>query len=155
MASLAIEPSYLELGPVFDLDHLDWRLSQTAKRSLAYGTVRADALLSIRGNLEVRAIDSEEPMRLLRRFKPGKNPRMESAVVAAYSALSSIERRDSPSPLQSIAYGWLLPLWLALGLTREEVDSELDGGKCDVSTSDPRLASILASADFAAGKGVP
>jgi hypothetical protein len=152
VASLPIEPTYLELGPVFDLDHLDWRLRRVTSGVAAPGRVLADALRAIRASLEAWTTDSEEALRILRRFKPGRNPRMESSVIAAYCALSSIERAEPMSALQSIAYGWLVPLWLALGLERGEVDSELDGGKCDLATPDPRLASILANGDFAPGK---
>lgn len=149
-ASLAIEPRYLELGPIFDLDHLDWRLRRATKIGLAAGSMPVPAFRSIQANLDAKSADSDEPMRLLRKFSPRKNPRIESVVVAAHTSLAFMARSQKvPSPLQSIAFGWLVPFWAALGLTKEEADSELDGGKCDSDTPDPRLRSVLASDDFA------
>jgi hypothetical protein len=152
-ASLAIEPRYLELGPIFDLDHLDWRLRLPVSAELVIGAFSIPVFRSIRDSLVAKPADSEEPLRLLRRFTASRNPRMESVVVAAHAALASIERRQKlPTPLQSIAFGWLVPLWATLGLTREEVDSELDGGKCDSGAADPRLTSLLTAGEFAPGK---
>ena len=147
VASLDVEPRQLELGPLFDLDHLDWRLRWTVA-PLAPGSILPDALLALRSQLEKAFVESEELVRLLRRFQPKRNSRIERVAFAAYAALSSIERRDPPSALQSLAFGWIVPLWLALDLSKEDVDSELDNGKCDIETPDPRLASILASSDF-------
>ncbi len=147
VASLAVEPRQLELGPIFDLDHLDWRLRRTVAAP-APGCISVDALLALRSRLEKASVESEELVRLLRRFQPKKNSRIEGGAFAAYAALSSIDRRGPPSALQSLAFGWIVPLWLALDLSKEQADSELDDGKCDSETPDPRLASILASADF-------
>lgn len=152
-ASLAIEPRYLELGPIFDLDHLDWRLRLPVSAELVIGAFSIPVFRSLRDSLVAKTADSEEPLRLLRKLTASRNPRMESVVVAAHAALASIERRQKlPTPLQSIAFGWLMPLWATLGLTREEVDSELDGGKCDSGAADPRLTSLLTAGEFAPGK---
>ncbi len=152
-ASLAIEPRYLELGPIFDLDQLDWRLRLPVSTELVIGAFSVSVFSSIRDSLVAKSADSEEPLRLLRRFMISRNPRMESVVIAAHAALASIERRQKlPTPLQSIAFGWLVPLWTTLGLPREEVDSELDGGKCDSCTADSRLMSLLTAGEFAPGK---
>jgi len=148
-ASLAINPRYLELGPIFDLDHLDWRLRRPTGAAFVAGTVSPEVLRSNREKLEATDVEGEEVLRLLRKFSPRKNPRVESVVIAALTALASMERRQKlPSPLQSIAYGWLVPFWVALGLSREDADSELDGGKCDTGAPDQRLKSILVGRDF-------
>ena len=152
-ASLAIDPRYLELGPIFDLDHLDWRLRPPANQAVVVGSVPSAVLRSNRESLEGRNVESEEALRLLRKFSPRKNPRVESVVVVALAALESIARRQKlPSPLQSLAFGWLVPFWATLGLSKEDVDSELDGGKCDAATPDARLKSILSSGEFPSGK---
>jgi len=152
-ASLAIEPRYLELGPIFDLDHLDWRLRLPVSTELVIGSFSLPVFSSIRDSLVAKPVDSEEPLRLLKKFMVSRNPRMESVVFAAHAALASIERpQNLPTPLQSIAFGWLVPLWMTLGRTREEVGSELDGGKCDSGTADRRLMSLLTAGEFAPGK---
>ena len=120
-ASLAVDPRYLELGPIFDLD--------------------------------AKNVESDEALRLLRKFAPRKNPRIERVVALAITALESLGRRQRlPSPLQSLAFGWLVPFWATLGLSKEDVDTELDGGKCDSATPDPRLTSILAGIEFPSEK---
>ena len=73
VASLAVEPRQLELGPIFDLDHLDWRLCRTVAAP-APGCISVDALLALRSRLEKASVESEELVRLLRRFQPKKNP---------------------------------------------------------------------------------
>lgn len=152
-ASLPIEPRYLELGPIFDLDHLDWRLRVPARAEPIIGTFSLSVLGSIRHSLGAKPVDPDEPLRLVRRFASARNPRIESVIVAAYTALASTERRQkSASPLQSLAFGWLAPFWAALGVTREDAYSELDGGKCDSATPDPRLTSFLKGADLTPGK---
>ncbi len=84
----------------------------------------------------------------MRRFLSKRNPRVEGTAVAASASLNALGRRGSPTVLQSLAFGWIVPLWLALEVSREDADSELDNGKCDSGTADPRLASIFANEDF-------
>jgi hypothetical protein len=147
IAALAIEPRHLELGPVFDLDHLEWRVRRAAT-PVTPGSIAPDVLRDIRGRLESRSVEAEELLRLLRRFLSKKNPRIEGAAVAASASLNAIARRGPPTVLQSLAFGWIVPLWLALEVSREDADTELDNGKCDNGTADPRLASIFASEEF-------
>ena len=95
----------------------------------------------------------EEVLRILRKFVPKRNPRIERAVAASYAALKNIrQHRADASPMQSLAYGWFVPLWVALGLSKEDADSELDGGKCDASSFDPRVATMLGQEPFGSGQ---
>jgi hypothetical protein len=48
-----------------------------------------------------------------------------------------------PTPLQSLVYGWLLPFWATHDVTKTEIDSEVDGGKCDANAPDPRIKLLL------------
>jgi hypothetical protein len=50
--------------------------------------------------------------------------------------------------MQSLAYGWLVPLGVASQVSKEDVDSELDGGKCDATNTDVRLAAMLGNEQF-------
>lgn len=143
-ASLSLDPGCLEMGPVFDTDHLDWRTRRIAGGWPTAGSITPEDAQKIRVRLEASSPDFEEPLKLLRRFQSRKNLRMESTLVAAFGALASANHREGPSALQSLSYGWLFPLWVALGVSREEADEELDGGKCDRSTPDSRLAGLLA-----------
>jgi hypothetical protein len=70
--------------------------------------------------------------------------------VASHAALSHVKQGKSPvSAIQSLAYGWLAPLWIVIGLSSEEADSELDGGKLDGPTPEARIAELLKSGEFA------
>jgi len=144
VASLPVEASYFELGPVLDLDCLDWRSKRPAGRELtALAISRRDAD-TLRSALTAKAVDTDEPQKLVRAFQTARNPRIEHSALSAFTALSAC-RKDGeiPTPLQSLTYGWLLPLWTAQGAPRSEVDVQIDGGKCDATTPDPRLKPLI------------
>ena len=66
----------------------------------------------------------------------------------AYQALHLVRSdKKTITPLHSLLYGWLMPYWRALGLSRQRVDSQIDGGKVHGGPEDGRLKAILA-ADF-------
>lgn len=150
IASLPVEVEHLELGPVFDLDYLDWRISTEASGANIGGVVAKDVTKSLRPKLVQDAADDiDEALRVVRKFGRKRNPRIERSVVAAYAALKNIRRgRADASPMQSLAYGWLVPLWVALEVSKEDADSELDGGKCDSTSVDVRIASMLGNEKF-------
>lgn len=153
IAALPIETSYLELGPVFDLSHLEWRIRRSALKPAVSGSMLNASLRALRQDIETSKPDGEEVLRLARKFAPRRGPRFESTVMAAFSAISYVAKsRSAPTVLQSIAFGWLAPHWSAIGLTKSDADSELDGGKCDAADIDPRLSGILASDSFAVGR---
>lgn len=152
-AALSIEPHYLERGPIFDLDHFDWRARRPEPAEPLLGVLPLRVQREARAQIDASAVDQEEVLRLSRRFLRKRNPKMERILVSAYTALNLMhDPREGPTALQSLAFGWLAPLWISLGVTREDADSELDGGKCDSNPprADPRIASILATGDFAA-----
>src|SRR5438552_31143 len=104
-----------------------------------------DSVETLRDAISTELQDFDEPLRQLRAFTPKRKPRIERVFAAAYAALCILhDERDAPTPLQSLTYGWLAPLWVALGLSRQDADTEIDGGKCDGSRPDPRIASMLA-----------
>ena len=150
VASLPVEPEYLELGPVLDLDYLDWRISPDASASSAGGVMALDIAKSLWHRLaQGSAEDIDEVLRVLRKFIRKRNPRIERAIAAAYAALRNIRSsRADASPMQSLAYGWLVPLWVAAEVSREDVDSELDGGRCDATSADTRIAAMLGGERF-------
>jgi hypothetical protein len=81
--------------------------------------------------------------------------RIERTIVTAYRVLHHVRgKRTSGTALQSLAFGWLIPLWLAWDVSKDEADSELDGGKLDFEkgAADPRIAGILAAGEFGSTK---
>lgn len=153
LASIPVEPEYLEFGPVFDLDYLDWRARPDANAAVVGGVIPSAAEAAIRKQLETATGDTEEVIRLVRRFLPKPNIRIERACAAAFRALHHLHAEvREPTHLQSLAFGWIAPLWHALGVTKEQADSELDTGKCDSDRPDPRLAAMLTSDAFTAGE---
>ncbi|WFU16458.1 hypothetical protein [Bradyrhizobium sp. CB3481] len=151
VASLPIERSQFELGPVFDLDLLDWRTGYTGEFAVESGMVSAAADAAIWSELAKQSADIEEASRLARRFVNRREPAVERAILNAFRALSLARKRTGVTPVQSLFYGWLLPYWHALGVTKDQVDEEVDSGK-DGSAVDPRLAAVL-SIDFSQDGG--
>jgi hypothetical protein len=144
VASLPLELGYCEIGPVFDLNCLDWRAGQSssAGESASAFSSEADKTLFIQiGNASV---DTEEAIRLANAFVTGRDPSIERAFASAYRALHLV-RTDikAVTPLQSLFYGWLMPYWQALGVTKDQIEIELDGGKVNGTAVDPRLTAIF------------
>jgi hypothetical protein len=155
LASLPLELAYFEYGPVFDLDCLEWRSRVELDAVPVHGSLSVEGSSSIRRTLQGPPVNADEPLRLLRKFMPKRNIRIERTIVASHAALSHVKQgKSTVSAIQSLAYGWLAPLWTAIGLSSEEADSELDGGKLDGPTPDTRIAELLKSGGFSdAAKG--
>jgi hypothetical protein len=144
MASLPIEPGYFELGPVFDLDFLDWRTGASGRADLLSRFLPIEADNSAYAQVLAGRADTEEASRLARLFVRKRSPSIERVFVRAYQALH-LCRTDikAATPLQSLCYGWLLPYWRILGLSSEQIDTELDGGKVNGPPVDSRLTAIF------------
>jgi cytochrome c556 len=148
VASIPTESAHLALGPIFDLDVLDWRLNYSGDTVIAANTLDPTADQKLWESLAKETVDTEEVSRLARLFAPRRNPAIDSALLRAYRALHVLRRRSTAAPpLQSLFYGWLLPFWGTLNLSRDQVDEHLDGGKVNGAEIDPRLKLLLA--DFA------
>ena len=144
VASLPVEASYLELGPILDLDCLDWRAKRPVAREVTALAVSKVAVHAVRTTLTSKAVDTDEPQKLVQVFLPKRNPRIEHSALSAFTALAASRKEgDIPTPLQSLTYGWLLPLWATLAAPRSEIDVQIDGGKCDAAAPDPRLKLLL------------
>jgi hypothetical protein len=144
VASLPIDPSYLELGPIIDLDCLDWRSSRPVMGEVKSVSLSAELARSLRAGLAGKSTDIEEAQRLVRSFISKRNPRIEHVVLSAYTALVACRKdKEMPTPLQSLVYGWLVPFWTAHGVAKSEIDLEVDGGKCDANSPDPRIKVLL------------
>jgi hypothetical protein len=157
LASLPVELAYFEYGPVFDLDCLEWRSRVEPHATPVYGSLSVEVSSSIRRTLQGAAVNVDEPLRLLRKFISRRNIRIERTVVASHAALTHVKQgKSTVSAIQSLAYGWLAPLWMTIGLSVEDADSELDGGRLDGPTPDIRIAELLKSGEFSnAAKGGP
>lgn len=142
-----IDSTYLELGPVFDLELMDWRRIKREKLPVL-GSVAKDIWQTVASDWESKTVDYEEPLRGARRLAPRSNARVESNIVRAYAALTALRRaKDGPTALQSVTFGWLSPYWWALGAKRDAIDAEIDGGKCDGTAIDERLKAYLAGCE--------
>lgn len=144
VASLPLEASYFELGPVFDLDCLDWRSRRPVARDTPWLALSKSAVRMVRATLTAKTIDAAEPQKLVQSFLPKRNPRIEHTVLSAFTALAGCRKEGAfPTPLQSLTYGWLLPLWNVQRVAKSEADIQIDGGKCDAAEPDPRLKLLL------------
>jgi hypothetical protein len=144
VASLPIEASYLELGPVLDLDCLDWRSKRPVAREVAAHALLKTVARTVRATLTAKSVDTNEPQKLVQLFLPKRNPRVEHTVLSAFTALAGCRNEgELPTPLQSLSYGWLLPLWIIQAVPKSEADIQMDGGKCDANTPDLRLKLLL------------
>lgn len=139
-----IDPTYLELGPIFDLELMDWRRIKREKLPVL-GSTGKDIWQTVASDWESKTVDYEEPLRGARRLASRSNARVESNIVRSYAALTALRRaKDGPTALQSVTFGWLSPYWSALGAKRDAIDAEIDGGKCDGTAIDERLKAYLA-----------
>lgn len=148
VASLPVEKAYFELGPLFDLDVLDWRTAYAGDTTISPRTLSQAKDQSFWEDLGKEAVDTDEAVRLARLFNTRPDPAVDQVFVRAYRALHLVRKQAATAtPLQSLFYGWLLPYWNLRQVTREQVDAELDGGKVNNTSIDQRLATLLK--DFA------
>ena len=148
-ASLPLSVAHVSLGPVFHTDALDWRARPRIEGQKADGEISAQIWEGACSALERAAPDSEEALRLLNEFAPIANPLLRGTVLSGFRALSELRNeRTSPTALQSLAFGWLAPVCIAMGSTAEAVDEEFDQGTVDGTTPDTRLANLLHSGTF-------
>lgn len=144
VASLPVGSDYFELGPVFDLDYLDWRtnVQDTGRLDDSFLPIEVDN--AIHNRIGEAGANVEEATRLGRALVKKRNPSIARVVVRAYQALH-LMRSDvkAITPLQSLFFGWLVPYWAALHLSKEQVDSELDGGKVQGGPTDARLSAMF------------
>jgi predicted nucleic acid-binding Zn-ribbon protein len=144
LASLGIEPEALELGPVFNLDYLQWRTNppEVVAPKATFLSIKTDQ--SLFAQLSSTSASSEEVVHLAQTLTPKRNPAIERNVVRAYQALNLLRSdQQTVTPLHSLFYGWLLPYWRALNLSREQVDNEFDGGKVNGASADARLTAMF------------
>lgn len=146
VASLSIEPEVIELGPIFDLDYLDWRTSASPVPPPRPTFLPAKTDQEIFGQLTHVSVNMDEAVHLAQALSPKRNPAVERTVMRAYQALHlTRSEQTTVTQLHSLFYGWLLPYWRALGLSREQVDSEFDGGKVHSAPLDGRLMAMFAA----------
>lgn len=144
-ATLPVEPDLIHLGPVFDVDHLDWRIERPTKATIWAGRCTSEQWGKLIGQARKSPPDLEEVRRLAERFSPRPDRRALQAFATAYCILSALRPDASPTPMQSLAFGWLAPWWSALHVSMDDVDSEFDGGKMGATSRDDRLKSIVNS----------
>lgn len=138
-----VEPSCLELGPVFDLEQMDWRRLRREKLPVL-GSIAAGDWQSIAASWDGNAIDYEETLLGAQQLAPKRNSRIEANVVRAFSAIKAIRRQPGLTPLQSVTFGWLAPYWQSLAANADNIETQIDGGKCDGTVVDERLKTFLA-----------
>lgn len=137
-----IEACYLELGPVFDLEQMDWRRLRREKLPVL-GSIAQQDWQSIAVAWDGKTTDYDEALQGVKQIAHRRNTRIETNVVRAFSALKAIRREQRITPLQSVTFGWLAPYWQSLAAKAEDIDAQIDGGKCDATSVDERLKNLL------------
>lgn len=149
LAAFPDQPLYLELGPILDLDALEWKHRGGPADAAQTGTLQPGVLEPA---AKVKAHpDLEEAVRLIRIGMRRRNPRIELNALAFLGALETIRKSASPTSLQSMAFAWAMPLWQMENVAPDQMDEELDGGKAGADGPDTRLVHLLASAKAAGG----
>ena len=152
-ASLPLSIEHVSLGPVFYTDALDWRSRPKAETQMSFGGISTQVWQEAYSVVEDVTSDSEEALRLLGEFVPFANPLLRGTILSAFRTLSALRNnRAGPTPLQSLSFGWIAPLCIALGTTVETVDQEFDQGIVDGTTPDIRLTNLLRSGLFGSTK---
>ena len=144
VASIPVELGYFEIGPIFDLNCLDWRTGQPSSVGEPLSAFSSEADKTLFAQIGSASVDTEEAIRLANAFVSGRNPSIERAFAGAYRALHWV-RTDvkAVTSLQSLFYGWLMPYWLVQGITKDQIEIELDGGKVNGTAVDPRLVAMF------------
>ncbi|TPI51699.1 MULTISPECIES: hypothetical protein [unclassified Mesorhizobium] len=138
------QPLYLQLGPVFDADVLDWSIFPKANATASAGALASLDPKALSMQLSKGKAQTEELLRLLRKDRSLRNPRIERTATAFMSTLEGFRTSNAPTSLQSTSYGWLSPLWRMTGLAPEDIEDELDGGRIDSEGHvDTRLQLLL------------
>lgn len=138
----------LDLGPIFDLDVLEWRLAPPAAATMVLCQVPREVLRPVVDP----SGDLEDFLNLLR-MHGRRNPRRERRAVSHYKHLVAMSSEDR-SALTSAAYGWLLPLWGIVGVPIGDIDHSLNGTNFDSSAPDDRLLRILDGFKMESADGV-
>ena len=149
-AAFPLEKLYLRLGPVFDLDLMDWR----GKRGKLVnpGELTPGAIAAMYGLTTAKPTDLEETRRLSALAAGKRDPRFEQIADDAFSALSQLRNENSElTAIQSLQFGWLLPYWTMRSPQTRELDAEIDGGRCDGKKVDVRLKRALDEYGSASG----
>ena len=145
-ASLSIDPNYLELGPMFCLDYLDWRPALPAKSATVLGTISPKQFDEMREILTGAAADDEEPLRLLRKKLSKKTPGLNERFLLP---IALCMRSNELCPELPRSNRWRMDGFCRCGSRKDDqkrmADSDFDAGKCDAGAVDQRLASMLAS----------
>ncbi|TAX24989.1 hypothetical protein [Rhizobium leguminosarum] len=134
----------LDLGPIFDLDVLEWRLAPPAAAPMVFCQVPREVLRPV-----VDPSGDLEDFLTLLRMHGRRNPRRERRAVSHYKHLVAMSSEDR-SALRSAAYGWLLPLWGIVGVPTEDMDHSLNG----TNFEDDRLLRILEGFKIESADGV-
>lgn len=149
VAALPIEPELLKLGPVFDLDYLDWRTNPEGDPSQPPPCILdAKTDQALLGQVTSQSANAEEALHLARVLVQKRDPAFERTVVRAYQALHLVRSGARTNmPLYSLLYGWLIPYWRSLRVSRERIQAEIAAVKLQGDVEDVRLIAMLA-ADF-------
>lgn len=149
-AAFPLEKLYLRLGPVFDLDLMEWRSKRT--KLVNPSELTPNAISAIFGLIPSKPMDYEETRRLSSLATGKRDPRFELLVDDAFSALSQLRNESSEfTAIQSLQFGWLLPYWIMRSPQARELDAEIDGGRCDGKKADGRLKRALDEYGSASG----
>jgi len=141
-AAFPLEKLYLRLGPVFDLDLMEWRGKRA--KLVNPGELTPNAISAIFRFLPSKPMDFEETRRLSSLAAGKRDPRFELIVDDAFSALSQLRSESAEfTAIQSLQFGWLLPYWVMRSPQVSELDAEIDGGRCDGKKVDGRLKRAL------------
>lgn len=145
-ASLPLSVAHVSLGPIFHTDALDWRSRPRTEAQRAEGRISAQIWETACSAAERATPDSEEALRLLDEFAPIANPLLRGSILSGFRYLSALRSEETgPTVLQSLAFGWLVPVCIAVGATAEAIDQEFDQGIVDGTVSDKRIANLLRS----------
>lgn len=142
LSALPDQPLYLQLGPVFDTDVLDWSIFAKSADMSAGALVTLDAR-TLGMALSSGKARSGELIQLLRTGLSSRNPRLERTAIAYLATLEGFRTQPIPTSLQSAAYGWAWPLWRMVDLPWDDRNERLDGGIVDGDEPDPRLHLLL------------
>lgn len=142
LSALPDQPLYLQLGPVFDTDVLDWSVFTKSSPLSSGGLSTLDAKALGMTHSKGKA-NTNELVELLRFGLSPRIPKLERTAVAYLATLEGFRTQAAPTSLQSAVYGWVWPLWRMLDLPWNDRNLQLQGGIVDGEEVDARLKLLL------------
>lgn len=138
--ALPIQPSLCELGPIIDTDTLSLASADAGKvqARAAPKTVWSEWTTKPTAGVDLGSVNE-----LAKRMGGPDSLLWRRTLQGAFAHLSMLDDHSPPTPLQSLAFGWLLPRAELCGVGQDQLPPEMKQGLVDSREPDSRIAKLF------------